>query len=83
MFGQIFGEKYSFDDPVCRDMHEMNRYIVNSADPSANESILDLYPSLFKYKFLFRTCHQTLDEAVEKTKDHVLDRIQEAKVSFV
>lgn len=78
---KLFGEKYSFDDPVCHSMHNMNRAMVQCGDPKGDGSLLDIYPELFQFKFLFGKCHQLIQKTKDLQHEHVFKRIQDAKVS--
>ena len=59
----------------------MNEVAVAAIDPQSVGVLLDMFPILFKFKFLLRETHKQLDETIQLANDFVMGRIRQAKVN--
>lgn len=77
----MWGQKFSPDDPLCQDIHQMNINILALNHPLENGPLLDLFPSLFKLpKALFPDAYKLMDKTREMIDEFIHSRIKEAKV---
>jgi len=79
---QMFGEKPDYKDADCQFLHDLNEEMIDAVDPFDNAAILDLFPFLFKFKFLFRSTHQKIEKLVQKLDHFFSQKISEAEVSY-
>ena len=62
----------------------MNERMVAVADPAQNAAIMDIFPVLFKLRrFLFNKTHRYLEETKAMTHEHIIKKINEAKVMLL
>ena len=60
----------------------MNNTLIAALDPLTAGAIFDLFPFLFKLKFLFKSAHKELEEATNLVNKFLQTQIDEAKVSL-
>ncbi|XP_067943113.1 cytochrome P450 1A1-like [Watersipora subatra] len=78
----LFGERYSYDDPICKSIHEMNDRLIQAIDPYSSGAILDIFPFLINFPFLFKYVHENIAKSQDMLNGFIMARINEAKASF-
>ncbi|XP_067941878.1 cytochrome P450 1A1-like [Watersipora subatra] len=78
----MFGEKFAYDDEVCKKMHRMNTRQIEAGDPMSSAAILDAFPFLFNFKFLFADTHRKIEDAMKLVNEFTKSRLDQAKASY-
>ena len=78
----MFGEKYSYDDEVCRMLDKLNIDIHHACDPLNKGALIDLFPFLLNFKFVMSDVQQTLHKTVKNVDDFFMGKIKQAKVTY-
>ena len=80
---QLHGKKFASDDKKFEQLYTMMDRMLCSFHPTDNSPILDLYPFLFKFRYiLFRKTAKYLDDTNSMIDDLIMEEINEAKVNF-
>ncbi|XP_067942928.1 cytochrome P450 2C23-like [Watersipora subatra] len=78
----MFGEKYSFDDQICKDLKNMSTLILDAIDPLSKGAVLDVLPFLLKFQFVLPDNQKMLRRARKIADKFVWSRIAHAKKTF-
>jgi len=72
----LYGEQYSYDDPVCQKLHIMNKESIKAVNPVSLGHLLDCFPVLFWQNVILK---ETIAQ-IRNTKDFI-DRVFYEKIN--
>jgi len=79
----LYGEHYSYDDPVCQSISEMTREVMIATAPVSVGEILDKFPILFKQKLLLKKSQEQIIKARQLVDKFLYQKIAAYKVRFI
>ncbi|KAF6034555.1 hypothetical protein EB796_007132 [Bugula neritina] len=82
MASLLYGEEYTYDDPVCQSISRMTREVLNAVNPVSLGSLLDSFPVLFKQNFILKETQRQIQQARNVIDESLYQKIAEYKAEF-